>query len=316
MPLSISDEGRSGRRDESRGPGGGQNRGATRPDATVLTIPGSVHLYPDPSSPTLDVDSVAAFLRDLLGLRCGVRDEFFAQFSGGDLEGLATKIAATKVRNLARPFEPAEPQFGEIQFERRLVGDPSKRVPGILYDAFEYEARLKDLLPASERTLRRIHIVFTHRLLGSFGEDGRYHARSVVCGYPSVVSTSGIVEGPAKAEAYYRIKAQLTTALGAVPFEAAKEPFAGRFIDYDDPRLTEVAKGYALQCVMYHIAGDAFCEDVTCRLFNAHWQSELIAAQIESGRLCARHADLARRIRDAGRPARRATRDSPRRTPR
>lgn len=266
---------------------------------TTLIVPQSVHLYRDPSSPTLDVDAVAAFLQDLLGLPCTVHEEFFERFGGKDLEVLASRIASTKIRDLARPFVPTEPLFGEIQFELRLLQDPSKRIPGILYDAFEYEALLRDHLPAKERTLRRIQIVFTHRLLGTFDEDGRYHARSVVCGYPSIVSTSGIVEGPAKPEAYYRIKAQLATALGAVPFEAAKEPFLGQFIDYDDTRFTEVAKGFALQCAMYHISGVAFCDDASCRLFNAHWQSEVIAAQLESGHLCDEHADLTRQIREA-----------------
>jgi hypothetical protein len=105
------------------------------------------------------------------------------------------------------------------------------------------------------------------------------------------------VEAPAKPEGYYKVKARLSMALGAVPFEAAKEPFAGQFIDYDDPRLPEIAKGYALQAAMYHITKEAFCDTASCRLFNAHWQRELIHAQIESGRLCARHAEVARRIR-------------------
>jgi hypothetical protein len=145
--------------------------------------------------------------------------------------------------------------------------------------------------------LRVLHIAFEHRILGTFDEDGRYHARAVVCGYPSVVSTSGIVEAPAKPKEYYRVKAQLSIALGAIPFDAAKEPFKGQFIDYDDPQLTEVAKGYALQAAMYHVTKNAFCDDPDCRLFNAHWQAELLRAQIQSGRLCSRHASEARAIR-------------------
>lgn len=263
-------------------------------------IPRVVYLYGDPSASTLRAVEIAAYLQSTLGLRCEVRDEFFTNFAGGDREALARAIAATKVRHIMRPFEAMEPIYGEVQFEVRLLQDPEKRVPGILYDAFRYIAMLRDLLPRSERSLKILHIVFAHRLLGTLEEDGRYHARAVVCAFPSVISTSGLVEAPAKPEAYYKVKARLSMALGSVPFDAAKEPFAGQFIDYDDPRLTEVAKGYALQCAMYHITKEAFCGDPTCRLFNAHWQSELIAAQLESGRLCERHADVARRIRRAG----------------
>ena len=262
-------------------------------------VPRVAYIYRDPSSSTLRVDEVATYLDRVLGLRCEVRDEFFVHHGGADLEGLSRAIAATRVRHLQRPFEVIEPLYGEVQFELRLLELPAKRVPGILYDAYRYLAVMAGLLPPSERSLKVLHAAFQHRLLGTFDEDGRYHARSVVCGYPSVVSTSGIVEAPAKPEAYYKVKARLSMALGSVPFEAAKEPFKGQFIDYDDPRLTEVAKGYALQAAMYHVTKEPFCEDPTCRLFNAHWQAELIRAQVESGRLCARHRAVAARVRQA-----------------
>ncbi|MGQ0797466.1 MAG: DUF6775 family putative metallopeptidase [Methanobacteriota archaeon] len=260
-------------------------------------MPGAAVLYADPSSPTLDLRAVSEFLHATLGLPCTVRGDVFVEHGGTDLEALARAIAATKVRDLGRPFEAHEPLFGEVTFELRLLKDPGKRVPGILYDAHRYADILRDLLPVEERSLRTLPVVFGHRLIGTFDEDGRYHARTVLCGVPGLVSTSGLVEAPAKPPEYYRVKARLSAALGAVPFDAAKEPFAGRFVDYDDPRLTEVAKGYALQAAWYLATGEAFCEDPTCRLFNAHWQSELLAAQIASGRLCARHARTASRIR-------------------
>src|SRR5437867_341340 len=252
-------------------------------------IPRVAYLYRDSSSPVLEIDAVAGYLQDTVGIPCTVRRDFFAHHTPRDLEGLARRIAATRVRNIMRPFEPMEPVYGEVQFELRLLEEPSKRVPGILYDAYRYTGVMRDLLPTGERSLRVLHIAFEHRILGTFEEDGRYHAHTVVCVYPSVVSTSGIVEAPAKPEAYYKVKAQLSIALGAIPFDAAKEPFKGQFIDYDDSRLTEVAKGYALQAAMYHITREAFCDDPECRLFNAHRQAELIRAQLGAGRLCSRH---------------------------
>ncbi len=279
----------------SRSPARGRAPKAPPPE---WDVPRVVYVYEDPSSRTLDADEVAAYLKEVLDLRTEVRHEFLVHHGGRDLGALARAIAATRVRHIQRPFEAVEPLYGEVQFERRLLEEPAKRVPGILYDAYRYTAVMAGLLPPSERSLRVLHIAFQHRLLGTFDEDGRYHARSVVCGYPSVVSTSGIVEAPAKPKEYYTVKARLSMALGAVPFEAAKEPFKGQFIDYDDPRLTEVAKGYALQAAMYHVTKEAFCDDPTCRLFNAHWQAELIRAQIVLGRLCARHRAVAARIRE------------------
>jgi hypothetical protein len=64
------------------------------------------------------------------------------------------------------------------------------------------------------------------------------------------------------------------------------------FIDYDDPRTIEVLKGLSLQAVMFHLTLDPFCEDRDCRLFNAHWQTDLIRSQISAGRLCKRHTKL------------------------
>ena len=274
-----------------------RKRGRVRGSSRSWDVPSVAYLYADPSSETLDLGAVTGHLREILGLRCEAREDFFSHHGGPDREALARAIAATRVRNIMRPFVAMEPLYGEVQFEARLLEEPAKRVPGILYDAYRYLSLMRGLLPPEERALRVLHIAFEHRILGTFDEDGRYHARAVVCGYPSIVSTSGIVEAPAKPQAYYRVKAQLSIALGAVPFDAAKEPFKGQFIDYDDPRLTDVARGYALQCAMYHVTKEAFCDDPDCRLFNAHWQAELIRAQLGSGGLCPRHRDLAESIR-------------------
>lgn len=259
-------------------------------------VPRIAYVYADPTAATLKVQEVADYLQEKLRIPCEIREDFFSVHGGDDLEALARAIAATRVRNIMRPFQPMEPVYGETQFELRLLEEPTKRVPGVLYDGYRYLAVMRDLLPPKERTLQILHIAFEHRILVTFDEDGRYHARAVVCGYPSVVSTSGIVEAPAKPKEYYRVKAQLSIALGAIPFDAAKEPFKGQFVDYDDPHLTEVAKGYALQAAMYHVTKEAFCEDPECRLFNAHWQAEVLRAQIESASLCQRHTRLASAI--------------------
>jgi len=270
-------------------------RGADR-QRRLWDPPSRAYLYEDPTAPTLRLADVAAYLRETLGMPVERRPEFFVHHAAGGLEDLARAIAITRVRSVERPFEPIEPLYGEVQFELRLLRNPERRVGGVLYDGYQYTQVLRGLLPTEERRMDVLHIAFSYRLPGTFGEDGRYHARAVICSIPSLVSTSGLVEAPAKPEAYYRLKAQLSAALGSVPFEAAKEPFEGQFLDYDDPRLTEVAKGYALQCAMYQITKEPFCDIPRCRLFNAHWQAELLAAQLESGCLCPNHAQIAKSI--------------------
>ena len=73
----------------------------------------------------------------------------------------------------------------------------------------------------------------------------------------------------------------------------AKQAFAGDIMAYGDPRMTEVAKGYMMQAVIYMATGEPFCSDASCRLFNAHWQKELIAAQLGQGpEFCPYHAGV------------------------
>jgi hypothetical protein len=38
--------------------------------------------------------------------------------------------------------------------------------------------------------------------------------------------------------------------------------------------------------------GEAFCDKTECRLFNAHWQKDLIYSQLENGKLCERHQKI------------------------
>jgi hypothetical protein len=115
--------------------------------------------------------------------------------------------------------------------------------------------------------------------------------RTSVYGIPSIISTSGLVEAPAKPREYYFLKQQYER-LGKDLMEL-KDKFEGSFIDYEDKRLTEIAKGYAMQAVFHSLTGDPFCGDKGCRLYNAHWQEEVISAQLESEyEFCPQHTKI------------------------
>ena len=113
----------------------------------------------------------------------------------------------------------------------------------------------------------------------------------------ALISTTGIVEAPAKPQEFYIRLAAFYKAKQSgyeVPEEKAfindlNEEFDGRFIDYEDPRLTQIIKGHSLQAIYYLLFGEAFCEDRDCLLYNAHTQGDMIHAQIESGKLRNRH---------------------------
>jgi hypothetical protein len=66
-----------------------------------------------------------------------------------------------------------------------------------------------------------------------------------------------------------------------------------KYLDYGDYRINSAAVGYALQTLFFFITeGDPFCNDMNCRLYNAHWQEELIQSQIQNKDLCHEHKAL------------------------
>lgn len=147
-------------------------------------------------------------------------------------------------------------------------------------------------LPKLSVTFSTINIIVTDKLLCTFDEtDWRYHARSLICGNPTLISTSGVVEGLAKPRDYYyklffykedpNIVDNLTT------------EYKDRFISYNDPRINDVIEGLVLQSIFYFInLGDPFCADRDCRFFNAHFQDDIIRTNIKEKKLCQRHKIL------------------------
>ena len=57
----------------------------------------------------------------------------------------------------------------------------------------------------------------------------------------------------------------------------------------NDERLTGIVKGYAMQAFFYHTTFDPFCDDKNCRLFNAHWQEDMMHAQLDGEDICGKH---------------------------
>jgi hypothetical protein len=159
------------------------------------------------------------------------------------------------------------------------------------YDGFKLQAVAGELLSEKESGLRHVHLIFTPRLFGTWDEmDHRYHARVCILGYPNLISTTGVIEAPAKPRELYRLKREIKG-------KELKGRFRGKFIDYDDPRLTEVLKGYAMQGIFYFLTLEPFCSEPCCRLFNSHWQEEIIKAQLEGPEFCAHHEKMLQDLR-------------------
>jgi hypothetical protein len=164
-----------------------------------------------------------------------------------------------------------------------------------LYDGFVMQKMFAEMIPTAEISLAHIHIIFTTILTCTFSEDDwRYHGRAVICGTPSIISITGIIEAPAKPREFYL--AQLLGGM-AEDNDTLKKKFAGRFIDYhDEDKITAASINYALQAIFFFITGgEPFCNNKDCRLFNAHWQEDLIYT-IEKRTLCSHHRNLANKL--------------------
>ena len=205
---------------------------------------------------------------------------------------LAEEFAFTKIRDIEAQDSFSEPLPGEVEYEKRRIANPESKSWGIVYDGFKLRGILAELIPESESSLQYCHISFTNQLFATWDEaDKRNHLRASIYGFPSIISATGIVEAPAKPREFY-----LKQRLGIEKITLKKE-FAGRFIDYDDPRLTEIMKGYILQAIFYQMGEKVFCDDKNCRLYNAHWQEELIQSQLDSPyEFCPTHRCILREL--------------------
>lgn len=222
------------------------------------------------------------------------------------LNETAEAFARARVFNPTLPLQERTLLPMEIEYEKRRLIEPSEMRTGILYDGFAFCQIAAGLLghgsvgghggPPLPAVRRRshLHVVFTDQLVGTMdADDRRYHARTAVFSVPVAISSAGLVLAPARPREYYLAKHALRLVGKAEGAEALLgSQSAGRWLERGDPRMTDVAKGYAAQAVAFQLWGDPFCQDPACRLFNAHRQEEMIRAQLESGKLCEMHQDM------------------------
>ncbi len=270
----------------------------------LVIQPRFIHLYDEPTAKTLDVKKISDYLKEKLpGIEIDIREEFFIHHLSSLREKnqkeiinlLAERIAQIRISNLNVQEIPFEPLPAEIEYEKKKIAEPNHKSFGILYHGFKLQSVLSELIPKEEKELKHLHIIFTNQLFGTWsGSDGRYHARVSVYGLPTIISTTGLVEAPAKPKEYYLLKKEYhTLGMRENVISDLKGKFQGRFIDYDDPRTTEVMKGYAIQALFYYLMGDPFCRDRNCRLYNAHWQEDVIHAQLKSPyEFCSFHREI------------------------
>ena len=244
-------------------------------------------LYDEPSVPEIKINDLAEFLNNTFSIETEVKNNFF-QNKDSDT---AKDIASCRVVNTKKPFETHLATSEEIEFENTSFLDSSKIDNIIMYDGFELQKIISNLIFENENSLDVFHIVFTNRLTCTYdNNDYRYHGRAVICSNPSIISTTGIVEAPAKPREYYmELISNMSQGLNV---DSLKKKYQGTYLEYHDKRISTVVEGYALQALFYYLTGEAFCKSEECRLFNPHWQKDLLRSQIEIGKLCQRHQKI------------------------
>jgi hypothetical protein len=244
-----------------------------------LDFPRFIHIYQTASAPALDAKVVAEEIDKIFpSCKIDIRPPFKYE---------EKIIEQARIADIKQPFEK---QPNQEQDSKMMM---MTTIP--LYDGFVMQKKLAEIIPSAEISLAHIHITFTNLLTCTFSEDDwRYHGRAVICGTPSIVSTTGIVEALAKPREFY-----LAQLLGGMAADngSLKKKFAGRFIDYDDEdKITAASINYALQAIFFFItSGEPFCNNKDCRLLNAHWQEDLIHT-IEKRTLCSHHRNLANKL--------------------
>lgn len=241
----------------------------------------NIFIYQDEPSKSVDVDRISQFLNTFkfeTELRDNLIDPVDKDFSD--------YLGSIKIKDIEAPLD----NWHDME-RLNMPGEISGVVRENFYDGFWLQRKLTSYL--SEKYAEDIrddclHIVLTGKLFGTFGTK-RYHARVLLTGEPSLLSTSGIVEAPARPREYYFAKAKFIAEGMAV--SELDEVFKGSYVEYDSPLLTDILCSYILQLVRYRYTGEPFCPSEKCCMYNSHWQKDVLELQYKK-EMCVECAEI------------------------
>jgi hypothetical protein len=246
------------------------------------------------SEEKIDFKRLKGFVWENFAIKLEVRQNF-PSLSKTAIKNLALKFSQCRVKDINNPLTRHQPLPLEIENEETYL-KTGRANKSLVYDAIKLLSLFENLLAAEK--LNYPQIVLADRLFGTFSADRRFHLRSIICGYPNLISIPGIIEAPARPREFYQIKNRLIgLGLWEQSCEEIKAEFKDRFIDYDDKRLTEVLKGFISQVLFFYLTGEPFCAKRDCRLFNSHWQEDLIYSQVKKGKFCPKHQAMVRLLK-------------------
>lgn len=247
--------------------------------------------YDEPSVPEINLDNLVEFSSKTLGI---VPEKRKSVLTFSD-EATPKEIASTRIFKLSVPYIKHVPTTEEIEFEKKNIADTTANQNITYYDGFELQNVLGKIIPKEDLRQDVFHVIFTNKLTCTYDySDYRYHGRALIGSNPAIISTTGIIEAPAKPREYY-LELIKNSRLG-VNIDVLKEKYRGTYLEYHDSRLATIIEGYFLQALFYYETVEPFCDNVSCRLFNAHWQKDLLHSQLESRKLCKKHEEILQKL--------------------
>lgn len=260
-------------------------------------LPISFRIYEEGENPGLNLNELGAYLREKTTILVFLEGKIYQQLSSEQIDLIARKVARLRIKYPHKGSLSKIILEGEVNYEKERLKDPNWKPFGILYEGVLYQQLLREYVLEGLSREQDCVIILTNQLIGTWDpENRRYHIRTSVYGFPNLISIPGLVMAPAKPKEFY-LKRQM-----GVPLEILKQEYQGRFLDHGDARTIEILKGYLMQAFFYQLIGHPFCEDRNCRLFNSHWQEEMIHAQLDGPyEFCPFHGELLNRIRNRDR---------------
>ncbi len=266
-------------------------------------------LYDEAAVSETQLDDIKKFIADTFSIKVESKRGIVQTLNNSDDKNkILEEISSTKIFDLKKQFQKQKNVLANTNIQTEIVKKniinnsvaaikESNNAMTTLYDGFELQKTITKFLPKDEDAIDILHVIVTNKLVCTFDdEDYRYHARALISANPTIISTSGIVEAPAKPKQYY---IDMITCYSKEQSREINARYQDEFLKYNDSRLNDVIKGYVLQAIIYYYyAEEAFCKNKECRLFNAHWQKDLIYSQVTNKKFCKKHADMIDKLKD------------------
>ena len=245
-----------------------------------------IFLYNEPAVQEIQILNLKNFLLETFHVDVEIKECIFNNLDDKIIEKISGLPSKQEI-----DFEKSVCKDTKLMEKTTMVEDAERIEDVVMYDGFEVQNIIYDIIMEDDSDPNNLHIVFTNKLTCTYDTaDSRYHGRTVICSNPSIISTTGMIEAPARPREYYF--EAMKCKMQGLDIQNVKKNYNGKILDYHDQRLSKIAEGYLLQAVFYYMTGDAFCDILDCRLNNAHWQKDLLYSQLKIGKLCHKHQTL------------------------